>query len=300
MADNKELQYRKHWLINAVGDKYEFTNQNSKIFLNNPAGFGFQRMYSSIMVGNSELVTSQQFQMTDITGELLFYNSPNGEIYEDYFDFIQFAKLKPLEFHYQTPNILGSYYCDVLFIQASKGEVSKDDGILHVPVTFHRLTQWLDATDYTIELTNTIYENGKEYPLVREYHYAGTGLGNTPIYNKGTDDIGFILQINGNVQNPQFSLSQYGERYGICKINGTYDYIMIDSVEKTESIYLERNGSALTNPEQYQDFTIRDGMAYLTWLKLKVGESTFSFTCGNIDTFDGTVTISFKNSYVTV
>lgn len=293
------MEYRKHWLINALGGKYEFTNQNSKIFLNNPQGFGFRRQYTSQKVGNSELITSQQFTLTDIQGELLFYADTVGAMYEDYQQFIQFAKYKPLEFHYQTPNQLTSYYCDVLFIQADKGEVNTD-GMLHIPVIFHKLTEWLDDTDYTVVLRNVPIGEGKYYELVRPYHYAGTNLSGTPIVNSGTDDVGFIITIDGEVQNPQFTLTQYGDSYGICKINGTYDYLQIDSVERTEKIYAERNGSVITNPEQYQDFTIRNGNAYLTWCKFRVGETLFSFTSGNIDTFDGTITIQFKNSYVTV
>ena len=292
--------YRKHWLINALGERYDFTKDNSKIFLNDPQGFGFKRQYTSQKVGNSELITSQQFQLTDIQGDLLFFNNTLGNIYEDYQKFIQFAKYKPLEFHYQTPNELTSYFCDVLFVQADKGEVSAEDGVLHVPVVFHKLTEWLDANDYTITLYNEPIGEGKYYELVRPYHYAGTNLSGTPINNIGTDDVGFILTIDGEVQNPQFTLTQYGDSYGVCKINGTYDFIQIDSVERTEKIYAERNGSVITNPEQYQDFTIRNGNAYLTWCKFRVGETIFSFTCGNIDTFDGTIEISFKNSYVTV
>lgn len=292
-------EYRKHWLINALGNRYDFTDKNSKIFLNEPQGFGFRRSYTSLKVGNSELVTSQQFELTDITGQLLFYDSSVGTKYEDYQKFIQFAKYKPLEFHYQTPNELNSYFCDVLFVQADKSEVGVNN-VLNVPVAFHRLTEWLNDEDYTITLSNSITDDGKFYPLVRPYHYAGTDLSNTPIFNNGTDDVGFVITIEGEVQNPQFTLTQYGEQYGVCKINGTYDFVQIDSVERTENIYLELNGSVITNPEQKQDFTIRNGMAYLTWCKFKVGETIFTFTCGNIDTFDGTVTIKFKNSFVTV
>lgn len=294
---------RKHWLINALGQRYDFTDRNSIIspdtFLYNPSGFGFTRQYTSLVVGNSELVTSQQFRLTDIRGELLFFAGTTGGMYEDYQKFIQFAKYKPLEFHYQTPNELTSYFCDVIFTTAEKGEVSTDH-VLHVPVIFHRLTEWLDSTSYTVTLYNETIGDGKYYPLERPYHYAGTNLSGTPINNVGTDDVGFILTIDGEVQNPQFTLTQYGESYGICKINGTYDFLQIDSVERTEKIYAERNGSVITNPEQYQDFTIANGQAYLTWCKFRVGETIFSFTSGNISEFDGTITIQFKNSYATV
>ena len=291
--------YRKFWLVNALGNRYEFANPNHKAFLHDPNGLGFKRLITTLTIGNSELVTSRQFQLTDISGDLLFYDGTNGNKYQGYFDFIQFAKFKPLELHYLTPNNLVAYHCDVEFIQANKTEVD-EDGILHIPVTFHRLTEWLTDDDKTYVMTNDPIDEGKYHDLVYDYHYAGTNLSNTILDNNGTDDVGFILEIDGDVQNPQFTLTQGGETYGICKINGTYDYVMIDSIERTENIYLENNGSVVTNPEQYQDFTIRNGASYLTWLKLRVGQSQFSFTCGNIDTFDGVVTLRFKNSYATV
>lgn len=292
------MDYRKFWLINSLGNRYDFT-EDQQIFLDDPQGLGFRRSYSKITVGNSELVTSQQFQLTDIQGQLLFMHPTNGKKYEAYFRFIQFAKFKPLEFHYQTPNSLTSYHCDVIFTLADKREVG-EDGILTVPVTFHRLTEWLTDQDEKYIFTNDPLDEGKFHDLVYDYHYAGTNLSNSAISNNGTDDVGFILEITGEVENPQFSLTQGGETYGICKINGTYDYVQIDSVERTESIYLERNGSAVTNPEQYQDFTIANGSSYLTWCKFKVGQTIFNFTCGNIEEFDGQVIIRFKTSYATV
>ena len=290
---------RKFWLVNALGNEYHFTDKNSKIFLNQPEGLGFQKSYSVQKVGNSELVTSQQFTLTNITGELLFYANSNGTRYNDYQQFIQFAKYKPLEFHYLTPNDIKSYHCDVLFVQADKSEVSTD-GILHVPVTFHRLTEWITDESTTYTLDNSLIGDGKYYDLVRDYTYAGTGLSGTPIYNNGTDDVGMTVIIEGECTNPQFTLTQNGSVYGVCKINGTYDYILIDSVEMTEEIYAEYQGSVITNPEQYQDFTVRNGAAYLTWIKLKVGESIFAFTCGNILTFTGNVKVRVKESYATV
>lgn len=296
------MEYRKFWLVNALGNRYEFTSKNSKTFLSSPQGLGFVRSFTSQQIGNSEIVISQQFSLTDVSGELLFYKETNGGQYQDYQDFIQFVKYKPLELHYQTPNELDSYYSEVLFIQADKDEISLD-GILHIGVVFHRLTQWLTDKDYTITLTNTPIDEGKYYELVRPYHYAGTNLSNAEINNEGTDDVGFIMTIDGGtngIENPIFTLTQEGDTYGVCKINGTYDYVQINSVEKDETLYLERNGSAIANPEQYQDFTIANGSSYITWCKFRVGKSIFSFTCGNISTFDGTITISFKNSFVSV
>lgn len=296
-------EYRKFWLTNALGNKYELTDKNYNHFFNAPSGLGFVRNYSVEQLGNNELLLSQQFKLTDISGEIIFNDNSNGSKYQAYQDFIQFVKYKPLEFHYLTPNVLEDYYSEVLFVQADKSEVSAEDGLLHIPVIFHRLTEWLTAKDFVITLRNEVEGEGKHYELVRPYHYAGTTLSNTPIFNNGTDDVGFIITIDGGtngIVNPQWSLTQASKQYGVCKINGTYDYIRVDSIETEEQIYLERDGSVISNPKQYQDLSIGNGEEYITFLKFRVGETTFTFTCGNIDTFDGTINISYKNSFVSV
>ena len=311
--------YRKFWLINSQGTRYDFTDANATVFLNDPEGLGFQRKYSSVRVGNSELVTSTEFVMTDIEGELLFFDSINGVKYQQYQNFIQFAKFKPLEFHYETPNNIDSYHCEVLFVEAEKGEVD-EDGMLHVPVVFHRLTEWLTDTTKVYVLSNETLGMGKFHndegdspymlyyndpestgdPSVSYYSYQGNQLDDFTLHNNGTSDVGFLIQVDGEIQNFAFNLSQNGEIYGKCKINGTYDLIRINSVDRSESIYMEDNGSAVTNPEQYQDFTIGDGNAYLTWCKFKVGETHITISAGNLETFSGTITISYNDSYVTV
>lgn len=290
------MSVRRFWLINALGERYDLTDKNYKHFLNNPQGLGFSRSYTTQKIGNSELLTSYQFNLTDISGELMFYENGNGNKYQAYQDFVQFAKYKPLEFHYLPPNTLDDYYCEVLFTSATKSEISTDT-ILHIPVTFHRVTEWLTSKDFVVTLHNDPVDDGKYYNLTRPYHYAGNTLSNIPLNNRGTDDVGFIITIDGYVQNPQFSLTQASSQYGSCKINGNYTYVRVDSIESEEQIYLENNGSVIANPKQYQDLSVNG--TYKTFLKLKVGNSTFTFTCGNIDTFNGTITISYKNSFVT-
>ena len=294
---------RKFWIINSLGNRFDLIDNNeNKCILVNPAGLGFSRSYSVVNIGSSELLTDYNLEMVDFTGELVFYDDSNGKKYQNYENFVQFVKYKPLQMYYQPPNVLedSAFYADVLLVSTEKTEISSDDSTLRIPLTFHRLSQWLTASDIIYTLTNDPIDAGKYYELVRDYHYTGTNLSNTVINVTGTNDIGFTFIIEGEVQNPKFTLTQNGEEYGICKIDGTYDFVRIDSEETVESIYLERNGSTISNPESHQDFTVVNGHSYITWCKLRVGETLFNFTCGNIDTFDGVLKISFKNSYASV
>ena len=305
MANN---DYRKFWLINAKGERYDFTNPESNhTFLNIPSGLGFRREYTSERIGNSEIILSQEFSLLDVTGELVFYNETNAQIYEDYQNFIQFISFRPLELHYQTPNVtaLDHYYCEVIITNLDKSEISKDDSTMRCSITFHRLTEWLSGNSRVMTLTNEVLEAGKVYLLQRDYHYSGTSLNGTPIYNEGTDDVGFTIRIDGPVTSPRFYLIQNSQIYGVCGIKGgPYSCVIINSVDEKESIYLEtssQNGPVVVaNPKQKQDFSLATGQAYLTWCKLKVGKSTFSFVSAEGSSFAGTITISYKNSYISV
>jgi len=143
---------------------------------------------------------------------------------------------------------------------------------------------------------------GKNYPLIRPYYYLGDDFSSgLEIINTGTDEVGFTVTINGTISNPTFTLYQNNTRYGLCALKGTYDHVIINSVDGDSFIYLEEeNGLVVSNPEQKQDFSVRDEIAYFTWCKLKVGRSIFNLTAGNLETFNGTVEVAFKNSYFSV
>ena len=298
------MDYRSLWLENALGKTYALTDETKTFtFLNTPTGFGFTKSYSVEKVGNLEILTSEEFSTGNVSGELVFYNPKgNDYIYQDYQNFISFINHKPIRLFYQTPNLLESesFYADILIASIQKGEIDKD-GMLKASINMHKLGPWYNSSDTVIKLDNSLTSEGKYYDLERPYHYSSKGYDGGSIFNNGTNEVGFIFTISGDeIQNPFFSLIQNGEVYGVCRINGTYDYVMINSIEDQEQIYLELNGTVIASPEQKQDFTVRDGAAYLTWCKLKTGESTIRVSAGNIDTFAGEVTIAFKNSYVSV
>jgi len=288
--------YRKLWLKNGKGQEYAFTEKNSKKFLSTLQGLGFSKSIDGYTLGNVTKITSSAYNFQTISGELDFY-AQTDNAYEDYFNFVKFISLEPLKLYYLPPNTLNPYYCDVQLVQAEKGEVGID-GVMRVPISFQATSHWQDSNETIIEMENELVGIGKHYDLERPYFYAGYSLANIPITNNSSDDVGMIVEVEGDVTNPQWTLTQNDEVYGTCKLNGSFDRVIVNSRDGEQTIYLEKDDSVLTNPASYQDLSITGGV--LTFVKLKTGQSTMSFTCGNIDTFDGTVKISYKGSYVSV
>lgn len=288
--------YRKFYLKNGVGNTFTLTDKNFNYFMQDPQGLGFQKTVNGYTLGNVTKVTSSSYNFMTISGELLFY-SERENAYQEYFNFVNFISFEPLQLFYLPPNTLTPYYCDIELTQADKSEYNKD-GMLHVPLSMQMTSRWLSSEETVIELSKSFVGEGKHYDLERPYYYAGNSLSNVEITNTGSEDIGMIIELNGDITNPQWTLTQNSVVYGSCKINGTYDYVKVNSQDGEQSIYLENDGSIIANPTVYQDLSITGGV--LTFIKLKTGTSIFSFTSGNIDDFNGTIKIRFSNSFVSV
>lgn len=296
--------YRQFKIGNALSSVtkqyYLMADPSQKHFFYNPTGLGFEKKYESTKQGNIETIDSVEFEMLDITGEIIFYGDTIEEKYKGYSDFIQFVKLKPLQLFYLPAYGNDEYYCDVLLTKVEKKEIDPKTDTLRIPVTFHRTGQWI-SKDTVYTLKNELVGSGKYYDLERDYYYAGSQLNNITIENLGTDEVGFRFEIDGYVKNPEFRIRiQNGEQYGIISLSGEYTKVRIISIEDKDEIYLEDDGVIIGSPFNKQNFNAIDGKSYFTFIKIKPGVSIGSFSADNIDTFDGTVQIVIKGSNATI
>lgn len=291
--------YRKFWLVNANGIKFELTNHNSKIFLNSPSGIGFKKSLTTTRLGNEENILTEVATMPQISGQLLFFSDTNAQIYQKYQDFIQFAKIKPLKLYYQTPNTFDGWYIDCVFSQLDKGEIDKN-GILKCPFVLYGTSFWKTAIEHDLVVENVQFD-GKTYPYTYPYRYGGNTYANTTIINNGTLDCGFKFEVNNAIQNPTLSLYEIindeNVKYGEIKINGTYDVVKVDTSDSKQSIYLELNGSVIANPTAYFDLS-SNGTYSTPFPKLKAGTSKLSFTFGG--TFTQPFHIKWQDVFLTI
>ena len=247
---------RKFWLENSLGNKFELTDKNFKYFLNAPNNLGFVKDISTISFGNVERIVGEKYQHINPTGELIFCNSNDGN-YEDYYKYIQFIRYQPIKFYYLPPNTFNPYYQEGTIAQTDKSETSPT-GEMRCPFYFKPVTHWLTSDFNELNLTSQMTGDGKTYPNSYPYHYSGNTLSEISLSNDGSLPVGFILEITGSTTDPQWSLyEENGNEYGKGKLNGTFDYVRIDSRDANEGIYLENGGSVIANPSSYQDLSIR-------------------------------------------
>ena len=272
---------RKFWLTNSKDEKYELTDKNSKIFLLNPSGLGFKKGITLSRFGNEVNVEEITYAMPEPQGELLFHKNSLSGKYQDYQDFLQFAKKRPLKLYYQTPNTFDSWYIDCEILQLEKSEVA-NDGLMHCAIVFAGTSFWKTTKEYEVVVEEQLV-GGKIYPYTYPFEYEGNSFAHIELQSNGTMETGFRFEINDEVQNATLSLYQDDEKYGEIKILGTYDKIKVDTRDNHESIYLEYNGSAIANPTSKFDLS-SNGEYQTPFPKLRVGDNVLTFSYGGVFT----------------
>lgn len=292
MADVREF-----WLTNSKGVKYSL-HSTTQAFLNEPSGLGFAVDASIVKLGNSSFILSEDYDLGSVQGEVMFFGN-RREVYNQYFKFTQFLYAKPIQLHYRTPDKTESYYCQVRVVNLEKSEIGQG-GLLRCPISLLRQSMWYNDTRNVVEARNTAVE-GKMYPLYRPYHYGTVSTSNIEIYNAGIADAPILVEVDGRVVDPAWSLyDENNDLYGSAKILGTYDYVSVDSDDLNEQISLTRDGSVIANAVNYQDLTVGDPRnVYVTFLKLRPGTSRMTFTFGTGE-FGGVIRVTWRNAYVTV
>ena len=285
---------RDFWLENSKGETLSLLSPT--IFFNNPDGLGFKTQYSSIKLGTSRLIKRNGYNLESVParGDILFTNAETA--YDDYARFVKFISFTPLYLHYKPHK--KSFFCRIEISELGKSEI-KQEGYMTCPITFDKLSVWF--TDEINVLTRTKRPSavGKSYPLTRPYHYSSTELRNTKLENTGTVDAPITFEIYGRTTDPTIYIyDESGELYGICKIDGTYDYVKVVSDDLEQDISLRYQDLIYTDAANYQDLSVSNGEVDITFLKAKVGVSTMNFSLGA--DFDGSVIVSWRSAYATV
>ena len=74
---------REFTLINSLNESWTFTEKTFKVFLNNPQGLGFTRTATTVRYGNRQNLTDITDNFPQPGGDILFYDSANGDRYTD-------------------------------------------------------------------------------------------------------------------------------------------------------------------------------------------------------------------------
>jgi len=251
--------YRRFWLINGDGERWDLTDKEFKSFLNNPTGLGFRKTIEVTRYGEKANKNNEIYDFPQPSGELLFYDTYNSTRYDKYNKFIRFLMSQPITLYYMIPVSYISGIANIFTLNCDVTEVQKTES----------------KTDHI--LTSSIVFNGLGFYEGDEISVNGTTDTYT-LTNEGDFPVGFEITVEGSLTKPYITLSQDGELYGEAKFVGTqaYNSLYLNSNDGEQNIILQQGGSVIPNPLSYQDLSISNGSIYVTFVKLAKGVSELS------------------------
>ena len=289
---------RKFSLINRNNATWDFTDPAEKVFARNPAGLGLVKSAELLRLGNKQKVVDEQYEFVNKTFDVLFYGDTREKMYSDYNDFIDFITVGDISLLYDIPSQNVAYRISVLVSEITKTEV-KENGIMSCGLTLTPLSFWEDNEKNSLVISVEGSRYGKKYLLSRPYRYAGSNaLDNVAIDITGNMEVPFEITIDGGCTDPSYQIYASDETTvrGQCQFSGTYSYVYVNSDEAEEEIKLfDGNGTQVTYPYNYQ---VLSSVEENTFLTLKKGRNKLRFTLGSL--FEGTVTIEWRNRYVSI
>ena len=311
------MGYRKFKLVNSLNQTYELTDKNFKQFLNNPQGLGYHKDLDGIRVGNRYKITKREYDLPNPSGELVFYDDMNEDKYDAYHDFVTFASFYPLRLYYYVPSNdrteeeASSIYLECEVVQTNKSQVSYNDRLLRVPVSFKGFSFWLSSQLSELNINaSVIGDSTYYYPLnlplnEPRLHFGSDPMRSITMSNDGSLNTPITYTITGRCKDPYIRFfekrgSEYIE-YAASRFVGTFDSVYVNGNDNNQEIILSYGGNDISNPAEKQDLSIanvddEENEFFLTFLKIKPGVTYATITFNN--DFTGKININWRNEYI--
>ena len=182
-------------MINANGESFDLMRGDA--FFSAPGGLGFSKEILTTQCGDDFVNVATKSQQKVITGTMAFKG------YEQYAEFIDFVKKKPLKLGYKPLDTWTFIDCDIQSL--SKGEMEHDHKRLYCEINFLCYSKWY-VMKYASTTIKTIdeFEDRKEYEYLYPYSYRSTYSGQIDI-SVSEDGTPLKLTIHGPCSNPAYT-----------------------------------------------------------------------------------------------
>jgi hypothetical protein len=236
---------RKFYIENKYGDTYQFSHQNQTL-ISQVSGLGYALDLKYLEYQNYYARSEYNLPLTEITMTLVFLRGYHG--YKSFVDFISQSN-EDLKLHYQTDAF--SAYCYVDISNLSKAELVA--GSIQSSITLKKLSLWLREKSYEIIANGS--SNGKVYPYGYPYTYSSSYEGKTNIRNDGLSDAPVVIELIGNVIDPQVIFKKNGVVVSTLRLYLAAENvsIMVNSIPSKQQISMDESG-VVTDIYGLQDF----------------------------------------------
>lgn len=236
---------RQFYIENKYGDIYFFNHQNQTL-ISQVSGLGFSLDLKYLEYQNYYTRSKYNIPLTEISMTLVFLKGYEG--YKTFVDFISKSN-GDIKLNYQTDAFKA--YCYVDIASLSKAELSA--GTVQSNITLKKLSLWLKEKSYEIIANGS--SSGKVYPYRYPYYYSSSYKGKVFIKNEGLNDAPVVIEMFGNVADPEVLIKKNGEVVSTLRLYLTAENITItvNSIPSKQQIIMDESG-VVTDIYGLQDF----------------------------------------------
>lgn len=228
---------RQFYLENKYGEKYYFNYKNQTL-ISQVSGLGFSLDVKYFEYSRFYSKSEYNIPLTEINETLIFLNGYVG--YKDFVDYISKSS-EEYKLHYE--NDAFSAYCYVDITSLSKGELVANT--IQSDIVFKKLSLWLKEKRYEVTANGSV--SGKSYPYIYPVSYTSSFEGKANISNNGLDKAPIVIEIEGNVIDPELIIYKDGEKVSQLRLYLDADNckIAINSIPSKQEMTMIQNNTSI-------------------------------------------------------
>jgi len=236
---------RQFFIENEYGDIYNFNHKNQTI-ISQVSGLGFALDMTYLEYSRFYARSDYNIPLSEITTTLIFLKGYEG--YKSFVDFISRSN-KEFKLHYENDAFKAFCYVDISSL--SKAELVAST--IQSNITFKKLSLWLKEKTYEIIANGST--SGKVYPYSYPYFYSSSYEGKVFIRNEGLNDAPVVIEMIGNVIDPELIIKKNGEVFSTLRLYLTAENITItiNSIPSKQEMIMDESG-VISDIYGLQDF----------------------------------------------
>jgi hypothetical protein len=236
---------RQFYLENEYGNIYYFNHKDQTI-ISQVSGLGFSLDMKYLEYSRFYSRSEFNIPLSEISETLIFLKGYKG--YKAFVDFISKSN-KEYKLHYE--NDAFKAYCYVDIASLSKAELVAST--IQSNIVFKKLSLWLKEKSYEIIANGS--SSGKVYQYQYPYYYSSSYEGKVYVRNDGLNDAPVVIEIFGDVIDPELLIKRNGQIVSILRLYITAENatITVNSIPSKQVMTMEESG-VVSDIYGFQDF----------------------------------------------
>ena len=246
---------REFKILNEKGQSFSLMDIEKYCLLTEPTGLGYTYSTEYEQLGNTFVENLRKLEQGNINGTVNFLNYDN---YKNFIDFIE--KSEELRLAYKIPlkDAQEEYLRDINIQMISKSEI-QTNGVISEPIIIECKSLWYKENTFIYDMTSQ--EGEIRWDFAWDSRFVSYDVRSLQYINQGHIDAPIILEIAGEVLNPQIELYVEGELMQTVTFNcqiEEHEKLLYGTKEDDFYIKKQNTDGTLENLYMYYDHSVLD------------------------------------------